>query len=76
MKDKLSIHYDEEADFLEIRIGNPTKSYFEDIGNDIFERLDEKTKAIKGFAIFNFKKRTENLNDINVNLPVKIDLTP
>lgn len=75
MKNNLNIHYDEEGDFLEIRIGKPTEAYFEELGNDLFERRDEKTEEIKGFAIFNFKKRTEKLKDVEVALPVKIQLT-
>ena len=74
MKDNLYIHYDKEGDFLEFRIGEPTEAYFEEISEDIFKRLDEKTKKVKGFAIFNFKKRTEKLNDIKVSIPFKIEL--
>ncbi len=76
MKGKLSIHYDEEGDFLELRIGGPTESYYEDLGDDIFQRIDEKTKEIKGFAVFNFRKRTEKQMDIDVDLPVNIQLIP
>ena len=75
MKDKLNIYYDEEGDFLELRIGKPTKSVYSDIGNDIFQRVDEKTGKIIGFAVFNFKKRTEKLKEIDVPLPVKVNLS-
>ena len=44
MKNKLNIYYDQEGDFLEIRIGKPTESIYEDIGDDIFQRIDNKTK--------------------------------
>lgn len=74
MKDHLHIHYDQEADFIEIRVGKPSRGYFNDLGDDIFERIDEKTKKIKGYAIFNFKKRTEELKDIDVMLPSKITI--
>ena len=60
MKDKLNIYYDQERDFLELRIGKPTKSIYNSIGEDIFQRVDEKTGKIKRFAVFNFKKRTES----------------
>ena len=73
-KNKLNIHYDEEGDFLELRIGKATKSYFEDLGNDVFERKDEETGEIRGFAIFNFKKRAEKQMDIDVSLPVEVRL--
>ena len=75
MKDTLHIYYDEKGDFLELRIGKPTASYYEDLGNDLFERRDEETEEIKGFAIFNFKKRTNKAMPIDVDLPVKIKLT-
>lgn len=74
MKNKLSIHYDDEADFLELRIGKPTECYYEDLGDDLFERRDEKTHEVKGFAIFNFKKRSANLGDVDLSLPVNIKL--
>ena len=72
MKNKLHIYYDEEGDFLELRIGKPTLSVYNDIGNDIFQRIDEKTRKVKGFAIFNFKKRTEKLKNIDVSLPIEL----
>jgi len=72
MKNKLNIYYDEEGDFLEFRIGKPTPSVYNDIGNDIFQRIDEKTREVKGFAIFNFKKRTEKLKNIDVSLPIEL----
>jgi uncharacterized protein YuzE len=74
MKEKLNIHYDGKSDVLELRLGEPTESYYEDLGNDLFERRDEKTKEIKGFAIFNFKKRTEKGETIDVTLPAKLQL--
>lgn len=75
MKDRLSIFYDKEGDLLELRIGKPTESYFDELEDDIFERVDKKTGEIKGFSIFNFKKRAENLEDIDIDLPFKINLT-
>lgn len=72
MKNKLHIYYDDEGDFLELRAGKPTPSTYNSIGNDIFQRIDDKTKQVKGFAIFNFKKRTEKLKNIDVTLPVEL----
>ncbi|HLD15050.1 MAG TPA: hypothetical protein VJB94_00520 [Candidatus Nanoarchaeia archaeon] len=74
MKEKLFIHYDDEGDFLEFRIGSPKEAYFEEVEEDVFQRCDEKTNEVKGFAIFNFKKRTENLKDIAFSLPFKIQI--
>ena len=69
----MHINYDEEGDMLEIRIGEPTVSYMKDIGNDIFERVDEKSQEIKGFVVFNFKKRSEN-KQIDISVPVKFEV--
>lgn len=76
MKDQLNIYYDNEGDLLEIRMGNPTSAYYEEIKDGVFERIDEKTGKIRGFAIFSFRKRMEKRDSLNVPLPVKIQLTP
>jgi len=69
MKEKMFVHYDAEGDFLEIRFGKPTESYYEDIGDDIFKRIDEKTKKVRGYAFFNVKKRQEQQpKDIEIPL--------
>ena len=75
MKKELSVYYDEKGDLLEIRIGKPTVGYFKDLGNDIFQRIDEKTGDIRGFSILNFKKRTEKLKPVEVFLPVNVQLS-
>lgn len=73
-KEKLQIHYDQEGDFLEIRIGKPAKGIFEDMGDDIFRRIEENSGKINGLAIFNFKKRTK-LKDLTIDLPVELKLS-
>jgi len=73
MKNKnLNIYYDEAGDILEIRMGNPTVSYMKDLGNDIFERIDNETGEIKGLVIMNFKKRAHN-KLIEIPVQVKLD---
>ena len=69
MKSKMHIHYDQEGDFLEIRVGQPKEGHFNEVGDDIFERVDEKSGKVVGLAIFNFKKRTQNMKDLDVSLP-------
>ena len=72
----LSIHFDAEADILELQIGEPTESYFEEIDDDLFEGRDEKTGELKGYKIFNFRKRgnINGIKSINIPLPVNISL--
>lgn len=68
------IHLDPEADFLEVRFGKATPAYYENLGNDIFERIDRKTKKITGYAIFNIKKRNlQKIKDIEVELPAVLN---
>ncbi len=75
MKGPLQIHYDEEADFLEINVGPYTKGYFKDIGQGISERVDEKTGEITGIAILGFLKRVKEMKDQNIILPVKLQIS-
>ena len=70
MKEKMFIHYDAEGDFLEIRFGKPSESQYEEIGDDVFERRDEKTDDVRGYAFFNVQKRKEKQpEDIEVDIP-------
>ena len=56
--------YDEVGDILEVRVGKPSQAYFEDLGNDIFERKEERTGKTKGFVILNFKKRVDKKESV------------
>lgn len=64
MKSSLDIYYDEEGDFLEIFIGEPTKATAEEIEEGIFIRRDNQTNEIKSIGILNFKKRVQILKQI------------
>ena len=75
MKGQMQIFYDEEGDFLEINIGEYTKGYFKDIGEGIPERIDEKTGKVTGIAILSFKKRTQDMKGVRVNLPFNLQIT-
>lgn len=71
MNKKMFVHYDAQGDFLEIRFGKATPSYYEDIGDDIFERREEKTGKVKGYAFFNVQKRKQKQpKDIEIKLPL------
>ena len=69
---KLSVYYDKESDYLEIRFGNPTESNYEKIGSDTYARIDESTGEIKGYAIFNVQKTTGNINVFDFKIPNNI----
>ena len=71
MESQMHIYYDEESDYLEIRFGEPTLSYYEKIGPDVYARIDEKTGDKIGYAIFNVK-RTTPLTTIDVEIPYNI----
>ena len=75
MKGKLNLYYDEEGDFLEFQVGEPTEGHFKNCGNGIFERIDKKTNAITGIAIMGFRKRTEGKKEVNIALPLDVQLT-
>ncbi len=72
MEEKMYIYYDTESDYLEIRFGEPTESYYEKIGPDTFARIDEKTGEKKGYAIFNIKKGTSPLKMLEVDIPLGV----
>ncbi len=75
MKGEMRVHYDEEGDFLEISIGKPAECYADEIEPGLFLRKDEKTDEIKSIGIVGFKKRSKDLKDIDLRLPVGITLT-
>ena len=73
MKQKMFIHWDSEGDYLEVRFGKPTPSFFENKGEDLFERRDEKTEKVTGYAFFNVQKRKQKIpQDIAVDIPLEI----
>lgn len=77
MNQKMHIHWDPEGDHLEVRFGKPTSSYYEGVGNDVFERHDEKTGKVVGFAFFNVQKRKTKIpQDIVVNVPAEATSRP
>lgn len=71
----MRVYYDDEGDFLEISIGKPTKSIATEIERGVFIRKDEKTKEVKSIGILGFKKRSKDLQEIKLKLPIKISLT-
>jgi len=56
-KNTYEVYYDEEADFLEVFFGEPTKCYADEIEEGIFIRKDKETGEVKSVEILSFKKR-------------------
>jgi len=73
MKGKMRVYYDEEADYLEIRIGEPMENYGEELSKDVTIFKDEKTDEVVGIGILNFKDKA-NLNNLEIDLPIDIGL--
>jgi len=70
MTKKMHIHWDPDADHLEVRFGEPRNSYYRDLGDDIFERVDEDTGKVIGYTFFNVQKRKQKKpQDIAVDIP-------
>lgn len=68
----MNIYHDEEGDFLEITNGDISNCYFDNLGNGLFQIIDKSTKEVKGIAIFSFKARTKDLDEIRLELPFKL----
>ncbi len=76
MTKNMEIRYDEEADYLEIFVGEPREDYGEHISEDIVIFKYENNDQLYGVGIFNFKKRAANLSDVLSKLPVSIKIEP
>lgn len=72
MKGKMSLRYDEDEDYLEIYFGKIRKGYFREVKDKFFERIDEKTGKVVGYAVFNFTKRKEKFVDVSISLPEEV----
>ena len=66
---KMKVWYDREGDYLELTMSRK-KGHFKDVGNDIWERIDDKGRII-GFAIANFTKRLSRKRE-ELELPMEI----
>ena len=75
MKGPMNVYYDEEGDFLEISIGKPTKCYAEEVQPGIFLRKDEKTNEVRSIGIVSFKKRSNDMKDIKLDLPIEVNFS-
>ncbi len=75
MKGPMNVYYDEDGDFLEISIGKPTKCYAEEVKPGIFLRKDEKTNDVRSIGIVSFKKRSKDMKDIKLDLPIEVNFS-
>lgn len=64
MVETYDIHYDKEADFLEVFFGDQTECYADEPQKGIFVRKDEDTDEIKSIGIVSFSKRTPILKEL------------
>ena len=72
---KLYYYYDKEADIAYLSQGKPSaKDITQETGDDVVLRLDPKTRAVRGFTILNFSKRTGS--NAPIPLPINAVLTP
>ena len=69
----MRVYYDEEGDFLEISVGNPSKCFASELGNWVFIRKGEKSEEVKSIGILGFKKRSKDLKDIKLDIPVEVN---
>jgi len=64
MAESLRFAYDKEGDILDIAIGRPRSAISREIEDDLFVRLDSKSKKVIGFSILNFTKWFKDLDDV------------
>lgn len=76
MNKKIELNYDPETDLLEIFIGNPVPSYFDEIEDDLFEGRSKETNELTGYKIFNLSKRKQGwAKSVKISLPANVDIT-
>ncbi len=72
---EIELNYDPETDLLEIFIGEPIPSYYNEIGDDLFEGHDKKTNKLTGYKIFNLSKRKQGwMKNIRIPLPANVKI--
>ncbi|MEK6925906.1 MAG: DUF2283 domain-containing protein [Nanoarchaeota archaeon] len=75
MKNQMKIYYDEEGDYLTIFVGDSKPNYGEEVSSGITIFKDEETDEIIGIGILNFRKKAKDLDEIELNLPFKINFS-
>ena len=74
---KIELNYNPETDLLEIFIGDPVPSYFNEIDDDLFEGHSKETNELIGYKIFNLSKRKKQewIKSITISLPANVNIT-
>ena len=73
---KIELNYDPETDLLEIFIGDPVPSYYDEIDDDLFEGRNKKTNELTGYKIFNLGKRKQGwMKSVKIPLPANVNIT-
>lgn len=79
MVETYNIHYDKEADFLEVFFGDPAECYADEPQPGVFVRKDENSGEIKSIGIIGFTKRTTMLKELlrkfNLTFPIDFKIT-
>jgi hypothetical protein len=55
MEKKLTVDYYEEGDELNVLVGPATEALYVEVADDVYLRLDPKSKEVLGFTIVNFR---------------------
>ena len=63
MAETLRFAYDKQADILDIALGRPRRAISREVEEDVFVRLDPKSRKVVGFSILNFTKWFQDLDD-------------
>ncbi len=73
---KIEINYSPETDLLEIFIGDPVPSYYNEIDDDLFEGRSKETNELIGYKIFNLSKRKQEwTKSVKISLPANVNIT-
>lgn len=64
--------YNKQADELNISLGKPQKAISLEVGEEVYVRLQPKTKKILGFTILNFEARAAK-EEKTFSLPLLAD---
>jgi len=75
MKGKMTLHYDQESDYLEIFIEGSSPTYGQEVGEDITVFRNKDTGEVVGVGILNFKKRTKSFDNLKLDLPLNVNFS-